>query len=71
MVGVKILGAMVTPDGRYRVETVQRGKDVSYRLLRDGEVWHQWAAIGSVQFFLEQEGVDMADLVEVPVGRAS
>jgi bifunctional non-homologous end joining protein LigD len=68
---VKILGAMQTPDGRYRVEIVQRGKELSYRLLRDGQVWHNWAAIGSIQFFLEQDGVSVGDLVEAPITTAS
>lgn len=58
---------MATPDGRWRVEVVRpRGqRDTHYRILRDGEVFRPWAALGTVEYYLGQAGVDMADLVEV------
>ena len=63
---VKILGALQSPDGRYRVEVVQHRADLHYRLLRDGEVWQPLAALGAVEVLLSREGVDLGDFVEAP-----
>jgi hypothetical protein len=54
-----------SPDRRFRVEVVQRGGQVSYRLLRDGEVWQEKTGIGAIEHLLQREGVSMADLVAV------
>ncbi|MGK5682395.1 hypothetical protein [Actinoplanes sp. URMC 104] len=59
---MKILGAMQNPDGSWRVEVVQRGAKVGYRLLRDGELEHEYMAIGTVEHILRHAGVDMAEL---------
>ena len=57
---------MQTRDGRWRVEVVQKGAMVQYRLLRDGVIFRDWAALGTVEHYLRQDGVDMAELVEAP-----
>ena len=67
---VKILGALQSPDGRYRVEVVQHRADIHYRLLRDGEVWQPLAALGTVEVLLSREGVDLGDFVEAPAPSA-
>lgn len=61
--------AMITPDGRWRVEVVVvRGTagvvhgGVWYRLLRDGEVVGERLTIGTVLHRLKDAGVDVADL---------
>lgn len=56
--------ALKSPDGRLRVEVVQKGAQVGYRLWRDGAIWTQWTGIGAVEHLLQQEGVSMADLIE-------
>lgn len=66
---MRVLHALATPDGRYRVEVIQRGPEVHYRLLRDGSVWHKRAAIASIEYFLGEEGISMADLAEVDPAR--
>lgn len=60
----KILGAMQTPDGAWRVEIIYGRGGRRYRLVHGDNVV-DWLAIGSVEYLLEQAGVDMAQLVEV------
>ena len=57
--------ALETADGRWRVEVVQHGREVRYRLLEHGEVVPQPFTIGQIQQRLQDEGVSMADLVDV------
>lgn len=64
---MKIYAALATADGRYRVEVVQQGSRTHYRLIRDEQIWHDRIAIGSLPRLLGDEGVDMAELHEVPV----
>lgn len=55
-----------TPDGRWRVEVAQKGSRHGYRLLdtvNDNEL--DWLGIATVERILKDNGVDMADLVEV------
>jgi bifunctional non-homologous end joining protein LigD len=69
---VKILGAMQTPDGEWRVEIVQtprsrrapRDQGVSYRLVHAENVV-EGLSIATVGRLLAEAGVDMSDLVEV------
>jgi bifunctional non-homologous end joining protein LigD len=35
---VRVLGAMQTPDGQWRVEAIQRGRHYSYRILHGDNV---------------------------------
>ncbi|GAA0494087.1 hypothetical protein Ade02nite_20720 [Paractinoplanes deccanensis] len=68
---MRIIGAMETPDGRWRVEVVARGGGRrEYQIRHDG-VLIEYLAIASVQRILGEAGVDMADLVEVPVQGAA
>lgn len=68
----QVRGAFQTPDGRWRVEAVQRGGDHFYRLLRGDNVI-DGLGIAAVRQLLDQAGVDFADLVEAhpgaPAGR--
>jgi hypothetical protein len=57
-----VIGAMQTPDGRWRVEAVRRGKQDFYRLIHGDNVV-DGLFIASVQRLLTEAGVDMADLV--------
>lgn len=57
--------ALASPDGRLRVEIVQQGARVGYRLWRDGQIWTEWTGIGAIEALLEREGVSMAELIEV------
>ncbi|MEU8663609.1 non-homologous end-joining DNA ligase [Actinoplanes philippinensis] len=59
----RVQGAFETPDGRWRVEAVQRGRDHFYRLLHGDNVI-DGLAIATVQRLLAEAGVDIADLVE-------
>jgi bifunctional non-homologous end joining protein LigD len=61
---VKIQMALETADGQWRVEVAQQGTRVWYRLVHNGEVV-QPLAIATVQRILADNGIDMADLVEV------
>jgi bifunctional non-homologous end joining protein LigD len=63
----QVQGSFETPDGRWRVEAVQRGRDHFYRLLHGDNVI-DGLAIATVQRLLAEAGVDMADLVEVHEG---
>lgn len=62
---MKIRGALETPDRRWRVEIVQQGTRVFYRLIHGDDI-RQPLGIGAVQHLLGDAGVDMADLVEAP-----
>lgn len=59
----QVQGAFQTPDGRWRVEAVQRGGDHFYRLLRGDNVI-DGLGIAAVRDLLDQAGIDFADLVE-------
>lgn len=58
-----VLGAMRTPDGRWRVEAVRRGRDHWYRLVHDDTVIDA-IAIATVERLLAEAGIDLADLTE-------
>ncbi len=57
-------GALQTPDGRWRVEIIRRGRDRFYRLVNAGNVV-DGLHIASVERLLAEAGVDMADLTEI------
>jgi bifunctional non-homologous end joining protein LigD len=59
----QVEGAFETPDGRWRVEVVRRGRDRFYRLLHGGNVI-DGLFIASVQRLLAEDGIDLADLIE-------
>ena len=56
-------GALQSPDGRWRVEAVRRGRDRFYRLIHGDNVV-DGLAIATLERLLAEAGVDMADLVE-------
>jgi bifunctional non-homologous end joining protein LigD len=62
-------GALQTPDGRWRVEIVRRGRDRFYRLVNADNVV-DGLHIASVERLLAEAGVDLADLVEIRPGGA-
>ena len=52
---------MQTPDGRWRVEIVRRGRTRWYRIVNgDNEI--DWLSISAVERILAEAGVDMATL---------
>ncbi|HEX8345927.1 MAG TPA: hypothetical protein VF657_14490 [Actinoplanes sp.] len=56
--------AMRTPDGRWRVEIVRRGRTRWYRVVHgDSEI--DWLSISAVERILAEAGVDMGTLVPV------
>jgi bifunctional non-homologous end joining protein LigD len=61
---VKIRGALETLDGAWRVEVVQQGAQMFYR-VSGGEQVTEKLPIASVIRILGEAGIDMADLVEV------
>ena len=66
---VQVEGAMQSPDGRWRVEIVRRGRSRWYRLITgDSEI--DWLSIAAVQRLLADAGVDMGTLVDAPVERS-
>lgn len=67
---MKIRGALQTPDGQWRVEVVQRGSSIFYRLIHSENVV-EGLAIATLLRLLAEAGVDMADMVEVPEGAPS
>lgn len=67
---MKIRGALQTPDGEWRVEVVQQGTQVFYRLIH-GDNIIEGLVIATLQRLLTEAGVDMADLVEGPLDQAS
>ncbi|MGK5684857.1 non-homologous end-joining DNA ligase [Actinoplanes sp. URMC 104] len=58
-----VIGAMQTPDGRWRVEVVRRGRQDFYRLI-NGENIVDGLVIATVRRLLEEAGVDMGELVD-------
>ena len=56
-------GAMETPDGRWRVEVVRRGRTHWYRIVHGEEVI-DWLSISAVERILEDAGVDRRLLIE-------
>ena len=56
-------GAMQTPDGRWRVEVVRRGRTHWYRIVH-GEDVIDWLSISAVERILEEAGVDRRLLIE-------
>jgi hypothetical protein len=70
---VRVLGRMETPDGVWAVEAYRlRGRpgDRWYRILYGERVRYERLVIGTVAMYLKREGIELADLVEVPVGPA-
>lgn len=60
---MKVIGAMQTPGGDWRVEVVRHASGRWYRLIhRDNVI--DFLTIGRVAELLAQAGVDMADLSE-------
>jgi bifunctional non-homologous end joining protein LigD len=59
----RILGAMTTPDGRWRVEIVARGTSRWYRVSHADNVL-DWLPLASVERILAEAGVDMRTLRE-------
>jgi hypothetical protein len=69
---VKVIGAMQTPGGDWRVEVVRHPSGSRwYRLIHHDNVV-DYLTIGRVTELLAQAGVDMSDLVEIagPAARA-
>ena len=64
---VRVEAAMQTPDGRWRVEVVRRGRTRWYRIL-NGDNELDWLTIASVERILGEAGVNMADLISVVNG---
>lgn len=55
---------MQTPDGRWRIEIVRRGRSRWYRIVNgDNEI--DWLSISAVERILAEAGVDMACLLPV------
>jgi hypothetical protein len=55
---------MQTPDGRWRVEVVRRGRTRWYRIVH-GEDVLDWLSIAAVERSLDEAGVDRHLLVPV------
>ena len=49
---MKIIGAMQTPDGYWRVEVYKAGRDQWYRIIHGATVVHEKAPIATVQRIL-------------------
>jgi bifunctional non-homologous end joining protein LigD len=64
----RIIGAMQTPDGYWRVEVYRSGREQWYRVLHANTVVNGRAAIGTVQRIL---GDQYADLEPAPVEPAA
>jgi bifunctional non-homologous end joining protein LigD len=62
-----VIGALETPDGRWRVEAIRRGRDQFYRLIHGDNVV-DGLVIATVERLLGEAGVDLGDLVEVSLG---
>ena len=56
-------GAMQTPDGRWRVEVVRRGRTHWYRIVH-GEDVIDWLSISAVERILDEAGVDRRLLID-------
>lgn len=62
--GVEILGAMQTPDGQWRVETVRQRDQEWLQVVHEG-VAIQFLSLESARAILKKAGVDWAELVPV------
>ncbi|MBM2620570.1 non-homologous end-joining DNA ligase [Actinoplanes sp. LDG1-06] len=58
-----VIGAMQTPDGRWRVEAVRRGRQDFYRIIHGDNVI-DGLAIATVERLLGEAGVNLGDLIE-------
>ncbi|MBL7255847.1 non-homologous end-joining DNA ligase [Actinoplanes sp. LDG1-01] len=63
----KVIGAMQTPDGRWRVEAVRRGRQDFFRLIH-GDNIIDGLVIATVERLLAEAGVHLGDLVDVRLG---
>jgi hypothetical protein len=55
-----------SPDGAWRVEVAQRGSRHGYRLLNEArDIEMDWLGITTLERILAENGISMADLVEV------
>ncbi len=60
-----ILGAFVSPDGRWRVQAVRDGHQSWYRILRDGQTYADRLMRGEAERVLRVDaGLNLADLAE-------
>ena len=60
-----ILGAFVSPDGRWRVQAVRKGDHSWYRILRDGQTFADGLLRREAERVLRNDaGLHLADLVE-------
>ncbi|MFI5895689.1 non-homologous end-joining DNA ligase [Actinoplanes sp. NPDC051513] len=60
----ELIGALETPDGRWRVEAIRRGRDQFYQLIHGDNVI-DGLFIATVERLLGEASIDMADLVDV------
>lgn len=60
---MRVRGALETPDGAWRVEVLQQGREHYYRLIH-GDDAQDRIVIGTLQRLLAEAGVDWPDLVE-------
>ncbi|MER7274381.1 hypothetical protein ABT369_08000 [Dactylosporangium sp. NPDC000244] len=69
---MKVIGAMQTPGGAWRVEVVRHPSGSRWYRLIHGENIVDFLTIGRVAELLAQAGVDMGELTEVdtPSARA-
>lgn len=63
---VRIIGGLRTADGQWQVQVVQDGRRTFYRLIHGKDVTDR-LAIATLERLLRGAGVDMAEMVEVPV----
>jgi bifunctional non-homologous end joining protein LigD len=61
---VKVIGAMQTPDGGWRVEVVRHQSGSRWYRIIHGDNVVDFLTIGRVAELLAQAGVDMSDLRE-------
>jgi len=60
-----ILGAFVSPDGRWRVQAVREGNRSWYRILRDGATYADGLVRREAERVLRLDaGLHLADLIE-------
>jgi hypothetical protein len=64
VVRVIVRHAMQTADGQWRVEVIQRGSQVRYRLIHGDDI-REPIAIGTIAYELAEAGLSMADLIDV------
>ncbi|GAB2585646.1 hypothetical protein Aab01nite_52620 [Paractinoplanes abujensis] len=62
-----VIGAMQTPDGRWRVEAVRRGRQDFFRLIH-GDNIIDGLVIATVERLLAEAGVHLGDLVDIREG---